>query len=397
MTFDGDDMSPQQVSIMTDDGINRLRRGDAQGARVVFDALTAAAQGDVASYLGLAYACRALADIPAALAAVDAALALEPMNLRALMLKGHLLEVRGDPTAAAVFYQAVVKCAPSDAQMPPELRQLVAEARAKAESRAQQLGKSLEAQLASLASGVQSRRFSQSLDILLGRCEVFVQQPRLYYFPELPQIQFFDRESFPWLDRVEAATAEIRAEMLQVLADRQAFTPYVKRDPARPALSLGGMLENADWSAFYLWKNGVPIAENLARCPRTVQALAEIPFPQLPGCSPSILFSQLRPGARIPAHTGIVNTRLICHLPLVVPPGCGFRVGNETREWVEGKAWIFDDTMEHEAWNTSEETRVILLFEVWRPELTEVEREWVAAMFAAIARIRGEGAGWDDQ
>ena len=111
--------------------------------------------------------------------------------------------------------------------------------------------------------------------------------------------------------------------------------------------------------------------------------------------SPSILFSLLRPGARIPPHTGFVNTRLICHLPLIVPEGCHFRVGNEVRKWVEGQAWVFDDTMEHEAWNDSGETRVILLFEIWRPELTIEERGLVNAMFEAIDTHSGRKPAWE--
>ena len=61
------------------------------------------------------------------------------------------------------------------------------------------------------------------------------------------------------------------------------------------------------------------------------------------------------------------NTRLTCHLPLIVPPGCGFRVGNEVREWVEGKLLVFDDTIEHEAWNDSGEDRVVLIFDIGGP------------------------------
>ena len=80
----------------------------------------------------------------------------------------------------------------------------------------------------------------------------------------------------------------------------------------------------------------------------------------------------------------MINTRLICHLPLVVPPGCGFRVGNETREWEPGKLLIFDDTIEHEAWNDSSEDRIILIFDVWRPELRDDERRAVTMMFEAI-------------
>jgi aspartyl/asparaginyl beta-hydroxylase (cupin superfamily) len=97
-----------------------------------------------------------------------------------------------------------------------------------------------------------------------------------------------------------------------------------------------------------------------------------------------VLFSLLRPGAHIPPHHGMLNCRLICHLPLIVPPGCWLRVGSETREWEDGKLLIFDDSIEHEARNDSDETRIILLFDVWRPELTEQERAGVSAMFDAI-------------
>ena len=110
--------------------------------------------------------------------------------------------------------------------------------------------------------------------------------------------------------------------------------------------------------------------------------------------SPSVLFSLLRPGAHIPPHTGLTNTRLICHLPLIVPPECALRVGNDTRTPIEGKAWVFDDTMQHEAWNRSDRARVILLFEVWRPELTEEERALVTAMFEAVDAYSGEKPAW---
>ena len=96
------------------------------------------------------------------------------------------------------------------------------------------------------------------------------------------------------------------------------------------------------------------------------------------------LFSVLRPGTRIPPHHGMINTRLICHLPLVVPPGCGLRVGNETRMVEAGRMMIFDDSIEHEAWNESDSTRAILLFEIWRPELDEAERRALTALYEAI-------------
>jgi hypothetical protein len=125
----------------------------------------------------------------------------------------------------------------------------------------------------------------------------------------------------------------------------------------------------------YLWKNGSPVPGNAERCPRILHALRNAPLARVPNRSPSILFSLLEPGAHIPPHNGLVNTRLICHLPLVVPGPNRFRVGNEVRPWVEGRAWAFDDTIEHEAWNDSDRTRVILLFDIWRPELTDEERQ----------------------
>ena len=91
----------------------------------------------------------------------------------------------------------------------------------------------------------------------------------------------------------------------------------------------------------------------------------------------------------------MINTRLICHLPLVVPGKCRFRVGNEVREWQEGRAWVFDDSIDHEAWNDSDRTRVILLFDIDRPELDDEERRLVNAMFEGIDAYSGAKPDWD--
>jgi aspartyl/asparaginyl beta-hydroxylase (cupin superfamily) len=105
-----------------------------------------------------------------------------------------------------------------------------------------------------------------------------------------------------------------------------------------------------------------------------------------------VLFSLLRPGAHIPAHHGFLNTRLIVHLPLIVPPGCRFRVGNQTREWVEGRAWVFDDTIEHEAWNDSDRLRVVMIFDHWHPQLSVAERRLITALNDALYGFDGGGA-----
>lgn len=377
-------------------GVEALRRGDARAARESFERIVAGGQADASAHLGLAYACRSLRDIPASKAAVDKALSLEPRNLRALILKADHHADDGDARAASAFYLAAVKAAPPADQLPPDLRKEMGRAKSMCDRYAAQFEDFLKQRLVGggPAGGPSTRRFAQSLDLLFGKKKIYFQDPLYYFFPELPQIQFYDRQDFPWLDPIEAATADIRAELIAILEEESAFVPYVQADAQRPQSEQQGMLNNPAWSAYYLWKDGAVVPDHAARCPRTMQALAGAPLTQVKGRSPAVLFSLLRPGARIPPHTGYVNTRLICHLPLIVPDSCGLRVGNETRTPVEGKAWLFDDTMEHEAWNDSNRARVILLFEIWRPELTEEERRLVAAMFEAIDDDSGEKSAW---
>ncbi|CAM9453160.1 unnamed protein product [Phaeothamnion confervicola] len=103
-------------------------------------------------------------------------------------------------------------------------------------------------------------------------------------------------------------------------------------------------------------------------------------------------FSTLRAGSAIQPHTAPCNLRLRCHLPLAVPSDdpelCGMRVGDETRPWREGRLTVFDDSYEHETWNRSQGDRVVLLFDVWHPELAQEECAAVADMFS-MARDKG--------
>ena len=376
--------------------MDALRRGDAARARASFERAIAEGGGDAGLFVGLAYACRAQGDAAAALAAAERALAIEPRNLRALLVKADQLALSGDERGASSFYMAAVRGAPPEDELPADLRAELARAAELCNRYAARFEAFLRESIArrGLRGGAEGR-FAESLDILTGRKPAYVQRPRYYYFPGLASIPFHERAAFPFLDAVEAATGEIREELREVMAGGPAFEPYLRSDPGRPRREQAGMLDNPDWGAFYLWKDGELVPGNAARCPRTMRALESVPLCRVTNRSPSVLFSLLRPGAHIPPHNGMVNTRLICHLPLIVPPGCEFRVGNESREWVEGKAWVFDDTIEHEAWNRSAETRVILLFEIWRPELSAEERALVDAMFAAIDAHSGQKPQWE--
>lgn len=390
-------MAGNDIHELAQSGLAALRAGNASVARTRFEAVVARGGADASIFLALAIAYHRLNDATSALQAVNQALAREPQNLRALIFKADVLDQMEDRKGAAAYYLAAVRAVPNGAELPPDLRADLA----RAQSQCGRLAGTLEQALVSRLGGTErltansSPRFRESLDILLGRKPVYLQDPRYYYMPGMPQKSFYDRGDFPWIESLETHTAEIRTELLSVLAEPAAFRPYVQGAVNRPQHAQGGMVNNPDWSAFYLWKDGELITENAARCPRTIDVMKSIPMVHVVNRSPSVLFSLMRPGAHIPAHTGLVNTRLICHLPLIVPKGCTFRVGNEERDWVEGQTWVFDDTMEHEAWNRSQETRVVLLFEVWQPALTMNERDDVCAMFAAIDAESGVKPVWE--
>lgn len=337
-------------------------------------------------HIGLAFARRAIGDAAGAETAIDGALQLDPRNIRALIFKGDAMTGRGRGAEAAAYYAAAVRSAQSVPQLPPDLVPEVARAETAAEARSQEL----EAQIVEAlnAAGIddprRSPRFARSLDILFGRTPVYVQQPRSYHFPGLPEIEWYERDRFDWVEAVEAETDAIREEVLALsVEDDDPFNAYVEGDE-RPHADRHGMVGNTDWGAYYLWRDGAADQAAQGRCPAATRALEAAPLCTIPGATPSALFSRLRPGAAIPPHNGLINVRLICHLPLIIPSDCGLRVGGETRSWREGELVIFDDTIEHEAWNRSKETRVVLLFDIWRPELSEEERAMTAALLGAV-------------
>ena len=328
------------------------------------------------------------------LAEAEARLHADPRDLRALIAKADALEALGDGRSAASFYTAALRIAGDGRGLSPDLIAELRRAQGAAHAQAERFQTHIDDSLRAAGfdpSG--SGRFALSLDLMAGRKQLYQQQPLFYLFPGLPQIQFQPRDTIPWLAQVEQAAADIRGELGALLAGPDVFRPYVEKRENRPNGDTHGMIDNPDWSALFLWKDGVeqPLA---AQCPRTMEALAALPLCRVPGRTPSILFSKLASGARIPPHHGLINTRLICHLPLIAPPGSRFRVGNEVREWKEEEAWAFDDTIEHEARNDSGQDRTILIFDVWKPELTEEERDLVSALFASIDAYGAGGAAW---
>jgi aspartate beta-hydroxylase len=378
-------------------GFAALDRSDPGAARAHFDRAVAMGEADPSVWFGLSRAHGALGDPGAESAALDRALALDAHHLPSLLAKGDLFARRGDLRAADSFYRAALKLAATAPSLPPDWRAPLG----RAEAFSQQLARSYEAHLLRALGPVGlgtrgTERFTHAVDLLLGRKEIYLQQPKYFYYPELPQIQFFDRGAFPWIERFEREFEAIRAEAAALLEVDTGFVPYIQGAANRPAFDVRGLLDNPNWGAFFLIKDGVVVQDNAALCPRTLAALSEVPLCKIDHRTPSVLFSLLRPGTRIPPHHGFTNARLIGHLPLIVPPNCALRVGNQTREWRAGETMLFDDSIEHEAWNLSTEPRIVLIFDIWRPELSLKERELVAATLKAIDQFDGSRRQWTE-
>jgi hypothetical protein len=312
-------------------------------------------------------------------------------DLKSLLARADDFAARGDVRGAVAFYQTALKSVGNVAGLD---RQTVADlqrAQAFVMQRAREFQQSLEDAVtgASPADPVAALRLAHSLEMLKGERQVYPQQPSVLYYPYLAQRQFFEREEFDWVPALEAATPAIREELVALVNEGADFRPYVENDPDRPHRDFHGLNENKDWTALYLWRDGRPVEANASRCPKTMAALEQVPLSRIGSRTPAVLFSRLEPGAHIPPHTGMLNCRLIGHLPLIVPKGCWLRVGNETREWEEGKLLIFDDSIEHEAKNPSGDLRIILLFDLWRPEIGEEERGGISAIFETIDRFQG--------
>ena len=377
-----------QADSLARDGMAALRNGHPQRAYDSLSQLRDGAPGLPAPWFLIAQAAQALGRDEEADAALVRFLATEPRHLAALLTMAALKARRGDDRAAESFYRTALSVA---AQPGLTIAPVLVPMLRTGETFLAELAGRFAAHLDGALAGLQRQggaRTRQALDLLLGRSELYLQQPSMFYFPGLAQRTFFDRDDFAWVAAVEAATAAIRAELDRVLADGQGFTPYVQTTADRPPPA-NPLLDDPRWSAFHLWRAGAPVAPNAARCPATMAALAQAPIPVIAGRSPMALFSRLTPGTHIRPHHGMLNTRLICHLPLIAPEGCGLRVGAETRTWRTGEMLIFDDSFEHEAWNRGSETRVVLLFEVWRPELTADERVALTQIFEAIDTYQG--------
>lgn len=339
---------------------------------------------------------QAQGEAPAALAALEAALSLDADFVPARLSAGQLLEAMGRRREANQHYRQVLEKLPAAAKLPELLRVGVEQAQRSLALEQQELEQQLQQQLAPIRAQLgegEAERFDECYDILMGRKQPKPSKPGFMQFPKLAPLTFYPRSLFPWAERIEAEGEAIREELQAVLAGAEGhFIPYIQKDAAeaRPGSVWNPLNHNRDWGVYFLFNQGERVDANCAACPATAALLESLPLVRIPGRGPTAFFSRLQPGTHIPPHHGATNTRLIAHLPLVIPPDCALRVGNDVRPWRPGELLIFDDTIEHEAWNRSDQTRVVLIFDVWNPFLSDQERALVTAVTAGMAAFYPE-------
>ncbi len=372
-------LDPRQPKALNTLGLRALTSGNAAAAVKLLTRATDAEPRAIELWLNRANAERVSGDSEAELRSLDAALALDPYAVVALLQKAMNLERQGQRAAAARDYQAVVSIV-GTAQPPLALAAAIAHGREVIEAERRALGEALDHHLAESRATVSdnaARRFDLCVDMVLGRARVYPSTPTGLLYPGLPLIEFFERDAFPWLVQLEAATPIIQREFAALASG---FVPYVDMPPGAPVNQWAVLNGSHDWSALFLWRDGVRDDANCARCPETAALLASLPMLDIPDRGPAAFFSLLKPGAHIPPHVGVTNIRSVIHLPLVVPENCGIRVGNQAREWRIGEALAFDDTIEHEAWNRSTQPRAVLIIDAWNPALDEDERTLLRAL-----------------
>jgi len=213
------------------------------------------------------------------------------------------------------------------------------------------------------------------------------QRPTFLLFPGLPTSAYLDRAQFAWIDALEAQTPLIRAELDQLLPS-SAGRERVFSSDALEAENLRGFNATPSWNGYYFYRHGERRDANCQACPATTRVLDALPLSRVREHGPEVMFSVFTPGTYLMPHRGVTNTRVVGHLPLIVPEDCALSVGGEIHEWRTGRVLVFDDTYEHEAWNRSRSTRVVLIFDIWNPYLTETERAAVTDLIGAIGDFR---------
>jgi aspartyl/asparaginyl beta-hydroxylase (cupin superfamily) len=381
-------VDPNHTESLLSLSIQALARREPNVALEMLRHAATSAPRDPMVQIYMAAAFKELGQLAEEMAAVTRALVIDPYFYPALLHKGMLLERLGKRRQAARVFKDLLKIMPDAERAGPGMKQAAAHAEAVVLENRQVLERHLEGVLADLRrkhAGARLDRFEETVHLMTGTKKRYAPEPVMLYFAQLPPLQFYPNELFPWIPELEAATEEIRRECEAVIVDAQdEFVPYIQKPAGEPVNQWKELNYSPRWTTYFLWKHGERVEANCEKCPRTAQLVGSLPLAYARNFSPNVVFSALQARTAIPPHNGDTNVRLIVHLPLILPPRCTFRVGNDTRDWRYGKAWVFDDSVEHEARNDSDQVRVQLMLDVWNPYLTAAERELVTELLIGV-------------
>lgn len=388
--------APNHVNALNFLAICAHGRGESLNAMSLLERARRANPDDATTLTNLGILHREQGRLDEAHSAFARSVQLNPAFFAARLRLGEVLQALGRERESVPAYFGAIMGAQTeglwlnDETTVPQLQPLVKHAMRVVASGRRELFSALLHPLRELHGAAALLRIEKSLAIYLGALRADypdpMQRPKFLYIPDLPTERYFDRALFPWYAELEAQTATIRDEMLAVLAEDRHFEPFLGHVEDQKTLQdyLRGDRGTPAWNAFFFYRHGVRDDANAARCPRTAAALDAMPLCRIREHAPEACFSVLTPGSHILPHHGVTNARVVTHLPLVVPADCALVVGGEERQWQEGVCFTFDDTFQHEAWNRSADTRVVMLLDVWNPHLTEVERSAITALIGVI-------------
>ena len=389
---------PDEAEALNAVAVGALRNGQPAQAIALFERRLARAPDDVVALHYLAQAQLAGGDRAAARSSWSALLRRFPDQFVSRLMLAQILEAEGDADAALPHYFRAITDAQRQGRwmsrnsIPRALQAPVEHAMRTVNAGRRRLYDTLLEPLRTQFGRVAMQRVERCLSIYLGEQRAVPadprQQPTFLFFPGLPTSPFLDRAQVPELEALAAATPAIVEELRGVMGSARGREKVFHAGEVERANLAGTRGETPEWTGYYFHRAGEAREENRAACPRTTAALDALPLGHVRDHGPETLFSVLSAGTHLLPHRGVTNTRIVGHLPLIVPPDCALRVADVEHRWVVGEPILFDDTYLHEAWNRSDQTRVVLIFDLWNPHLDLAERLAIAQLVAAIGDFR---------
>ena len=334
-------MAPEHPLVLNEAGVDKLHAGDASGARPFLERAIEKDGKNPTLWLNLATAFRKLNLPDDEMRALERVLAIEPRHLLALLQKGSLLELKGQPKAAASVFQNALLTIPRGTRLPEGLRPAI--------DRALNCGARESCGTGCVSRRPAARRSRPACERAAGAFRslrrlhssasagFITPSPRSCSFRSCPRGSSISVKTFRgWMRSKRRARTSAPNSSVCSRRTPDGSSPISPIPKACQSISGPSSTIHAAGAFTTCGAMARAVDEHLARCPRTAELLSRAPLADVPGYAPTAFFSILDAKSHIPPHTGVTNTRLIVHLPLVIPGGCRFRVGSTDARMADG-------------------------------------------------------------